>query len=142
VLTALARRGAVVGGLFLALIAGTTLPASAAFNASSNVSTTVTTVTVNAPASVTVSGHCTGIHYNATISWSASTTSDVTGYRVLAHLNDGTTSLVATTDAATFSIPLSSDRSTVSTYQPRVTVTTLTSYGWTAESVPSAVLTC
>lgn len=141
-LTALARRGAVVAGLFLALIVATTLPASAAFSASSAASTTITTVTVVAPDPVTVTSRCTGINYNATVSWTASTSANVTGYRVLAYLNNGTTSLVGTTDAATFSLPVSSTSSTLSTYQPRITVTTLTSYGWTAESIPSAVLSC
>ena len=141
-LTALARRGAVVAGLFLALIASTALPASAAFSAASIVSTTVTTATVAAPDPVTVSGRCTGINYNATVSWTASTSANVTGYRVLAYLNNGTTSLVGTTDAATFSIAVSSNSSTLNLYQPTITVTTLTSYGWTSESAHTAVLSC
>ena len=141
-LTALARRGAVVAGLFLALIAGTTLPASAAFSASRAVSTTITTDVVAPPAAVTVTFRCTGINYNATVSWQASTSANVTGYSVVAYLNNGSTSLVGTTDAATLSVPVSTTTSTLSTYQPRITVTTLTSYGWTGESLPTAVLSC
>jgi len=142
VLTALARRGAVVAGLFLALIAGTTLPASAAFSASRAVSTTITTDVVAPPAAVTVTFRCTGINYNATVSWQASTSANVTGYSVVAYLNNGSTSLVGTTDAATLSVPVSTTTSTLSTFQPRITVTTLTSYGWTGESLPTAVLSC
>jgi len=142
VLTALARRGAVVAGLFLALIAGTTLPASAAFSASRAVSTTITTDVVAPPAAVTVTFRCTGINYNATVSWQASTSANVTGYSVVAYLNNGTTSLVGTTDAASLSVPVSTTTSTLSTFQPRITVTTLTSYGWTGESLPTAVLSC
>lgn len=138
-----ARRAAVVAGLFSALIIGTGFPASAAFDASSRVSTTVTTVVVAAPTSVTVNGRCTGGNYSATISWPASTTATgVTGYSVVAYLNNGTTSPLGTTDAATLSLAVSSSSSNLSTYQPRITVTTLTSYGWSAESLPSAVLTC
>jgi hypothetical protein len=143
VLTArIARRASVVAGLFLALIVATGLPASASFSASSAASTTITTATVVAPDPVTVSGRCTGINYNATVSWTASTSADVIGYRVLAYLNTGTTSLLSTTDAATFSLAISSNSSTLSLYQPTITVTTLTSYGWTAESAHTAVLSC
>jgi hypothetical protein len=137
-----ARRAATVAALTLAVIVGAGLPASATFADAAIVSTSVTTMTVAAPSSVSVNDTCWGIHYSGTFTWPASTTPfGVTGYRVTAYLNDGTTSVLGTTDAATRTLTVTSDTSSL-TYQPRIAVTTLTSYGWTAESAKSAVLTC
>ena len=86
-----------------------------------------------------------GLPASAAFAWPPSATpAGVTGYRVTAHVNNGTNSVLGTTDAATQTLTVTSDTSDL-TYQPRVTVTTLTSYGWTAESAESAksaVLTC
>jgi hypothetical protein len=138
----LVRRGATLAALTLAVILGASLPASATFAAAATVSTTVNTMAVAAPAGVTVNDTCWGIHYSATITWAASTTPfGVTGYQVTAYMNDGTTSLLGTTDAATRTLTVTSNTSSLA-YQPQITVTTLTSFGWTAESAKSAVLAC
>jgi len=138
----LARRAATLVALTLAVIVGASLPASATFADAATVSTSVTTLTVAAPSGLAVTDTCWGIHYSVTFTWPASTTPvGVTGYRVTAYLNDGTTSVLGTTDAATRTLTFTSDTSFLD-YQPRITVTTLTSYGWTAQSTRSAVLAC
>jgi len=138
----LARRAATLVALTVAVIVGASLPASATFADAATVTTTVPTLTVAAPSGVAVTDNCWGIHYSATFTWSASTTRvGVTGYRVTAYLNDGSTSVLGTTDAATLTLTVTSDTSSLN-YQPRIAVTTLTSYGWTAESAKTAVLAC
>jgi hypothetical protein len=63
------------------------------------------------------------------------------GYRAIAHLNNGTSVVMAETNAATTSISATVDQYYLQ-FQPRVSVLTLTSYGWTAEGAKSPVLTC
>lgn len=156
----LARRAATVVALTLAVIVGASLPASATFADAATVSTSVTTLTVAAPTGLTVSGYCSttssttwdattstyvttySYWYTATVTWPASTTPrGVSGYRVTAYLNNGTSAVMGTTDAATRTMTQTADRAYLS-YQPRISVSTLTSYGWTAESAKSAVLAC
>jgi hypothetical protein len=48
---------------------------------------------------------------------------------------------MAQTAAGTLSTSASVDAGNL-VYQPRLSVTTLTSYGWTATTLPTAVLTC
>jgi hypothetical protein len=59
----------------------------------------------------------------------------------VAHLNNGQSFTMAQTDAATRRANAAVDRGYLA-YQPRISVITLTSYGWTAETARSAVLTC
>ncbi|TFV52733.1 hypothetical protein [Blastococcus sp. TF02A-35] len=146
----------------LAVVLGT-LPASATFSRAVQLPTfTASAVTVTPPASVTTSGRCTTTQssywngsswvqttqywYDATVNWTASTTPTtptgrVTGYRVMAHLNTGQSVVLGETDAAGRTMSQRVDRAYLN-YQPRVSIITLTSYGWTAESPRSAVLTC
>jgi hypothetical protein len=136
------RRILILSVLTVAVIAGASVPAWADYNDAASVSTTVATGTVTAPSAVSITGRCQGWWYDFTISWPASTTTrGVTGYRVLAYLNTGWTYLVGETDAATRSISMTIDSSNLA-LQPRITVTTLTSYGWTTESAKSPALTC
>jgi hypothetical protein len=154
------RRVLVLIGLTLAVMIGAAIPASATFADSVTVKTSITTGTVAAPVSVTVDDYCgqtaNGGYYNAygqwvttysywfdaTVTWPASTTArGVTGYRVMAHLNNGTSVVMAETTAATRSVNARVDR-TYLNYQPRISVITLTSYGWTAETPRTAVLAC
>ena len=145
-------RGAlVVGGLSVTVLSGATLPAWAGFADRVAVSATVATATVAAPADVTVDDHCESVldailltlidTYHATVSWTASTSRGVTGYVVRAHFADGSTLEMGQTEAATTSVSFSTDQSWLDG-QPRLTVTTLTGYGWTAASPQTAVLTC
>jgi hypothetical protein len=136
------RRLLTVVLLTVAVIAGASIPASAAFADSVTVPTTVNTITVAAPSTLAISGNCQGWWYQLDLAWPASTTPrGVTGYRVVAYLNNGTTYLLAETDSATRSLSMKIDQSNLS-LQPRIAVTTLTSYGWTAETPRSAALSC
>ncbi|RBY94541.1 hypothetical protein DQ244_04360 [Blastococcus sp. TBT05-19] len=158
------RRALVVLALGIATVLAATLSASATFSKTVElpVPTSVTAITVTAPATVSATGRCTTTTssywngwttvyqthywYDATVTWSASTTPTtatgrVTGYRVMAHLNNGTSVSLGETDAATRTMSQRVDRAYLN-YQPRVSIVTLTSYGWTTESPRSAVLTC
>ncbi|SOC46537.1 hypothetical protein SAMN05660748_0301 [Blastococcus aggregatus] len=157
------RRTAVLLGLVAAVVVGTVIPASAAFSANTPaVAAKVITGSVTAPASVNVAKSCTqtqtgGGYYNsygqwvaptysywyqATVTWPAgSATSGVTGYRVMAHLNNGQSVVMAETNAATRTVSQTVDRGYLN-YQPRLSVITLTRTGWTAETARTAVLSC
>ncbi|WP_147252145.1 hypothetical protein [Blastococcus sp. TF02-09] len=153
------RRSAVLLGLTAAVIVGSSIPASATFTDAVSTNTAVLQAgTVAAPAAVTVDDYCsttsysywngtstvtvTDYWYNATVSWPASTTQrGVTGYRVMAHLNNGQSVVMGETGTTNRSVSARVDRGYLG-YQPRVSVITLTSYGWTTESARTAVLTC
>lgn len=154
------RRALAVAGLAVAVTLGLTLPAWATVGDTTALSTGVVTTTVTAPASVTVDDRCTSTvtggswtwygmwvptyshWYEVTVSWPASTTPrGVVGYRVMAHLNNGQSVVMGQTDAANRTVSARVDRSSLG-YQPRISVRTLTSYGWTAETPRSAVLAC
>ena len=77
----------------------------------------------------------------ARVSWTASTTARISGYRVTAVFSDGTRYPVAQVGAAVTSLTGDYD-SYYATQNIRVVVTTLTSYGWTGESQPSGVIKC
>ncbi|WNV76722.1 hypothetical protein [Geodermatophilus sp. DSM 44513] len=77
----------------------------------------------------------------ATVSWVGSGSRGVSGYLVTARLSNGTTVGIAETPADARSITLRTDASVLQ-YEPRAQVTTLTTYGWTASSTLTAVLTC
>ena len=183
------------------VIGGANVPAWAAFGDTVKLTTTITSITVAAPATVTVNDSCTtsttverwtvytdpstGVQtqtaYSSTTtyatsasnvqstatssvagpglnevttttttkntmlsvpaSWPASASRGVSGYLVNAHLSDGTTYPMTQTPAGTLSTSQTVDADNLA-YQPRLSVTTLTSYGWTAESAKSAVLAC
>jgi hypothetical protein len=138
------RRLLLLSGLTMAVVISTGVPASATFTDTSVVAHTVSTGTVAAPAGVTVDvTYCHPVFvFDMTASWPASTTSrGVIGYRVSLHLNNGTSDVITETDAATRSISVRLDRDYLQ-FNPTVSVTTLTSYGWTKQSVRSAVLSC
>jgi hypothetical protein len=146
------RRALVLAGMVLAVMIGTGIPASATFADSAAIPTmSVTTGTVAAPIQQEAIGWCTttvdpvtGVAtttVHAKIEWWRSASPRVTGYRVTAHLNDGTSYVMATTDATADEV-FGNPPHAYLQYQPRFTVTTLTAYGWTAESARSNVLTC
>ena len=74
-------------------------------------------------------------------SWTASASRGLSGYLVKAHLNDGTVYPMAQTVAGTLSTSQSVDAGNL-VYQPRLSVTTLTSYGWTAQSALTGYVSC
>jgi hypothetical protein len=90
--------------------------------------TTTTTTTKNTMLSVSVS-------------WPASASRGVSGYLVNAHLYDGSTYPMVQNAAGVLSTSQTVDADNLN-LQPRLSVTTLTSYGWTAQSAISGYITC
>lgn len=88
--------------------------------------TTTTTVTKN-----------TDIH--VAVSWAASATRGVNGYVITAHLANGSALPMAQTMTTTATGVVDADNLNVA---PRLSVTTLTTYGWTATSAQTPVLSC
>jgi len=145
------RRIAVLLSITTAVLFGAMLPADAQFGSSASVPTmAITTVDVQAPTNLSTGGTKCDTTWNgwtwvttlhAKLSWRASTTTrGVTGYRITARVNGfpypiqdvpaGVTSLTGDYDASITSNTIT------------VTVTTLTSYGWTEESAQSGVIKC
>lgn len=149
------RRALILAGLTLAVMIGGGIPASATFSESLSVPAQVGTLTVAPATNVSTAGtYCaywqtwsgwTWVQHSelrARLSWGASaTTRGVTGYRITAVLPDGSRYPVGDVPASQLSI--TGNFPTQYAYAGiRVTVTTLTSYGWTKESAPSGVLSC
>ncbi|HEV7187139.1 MAG TPA: hypothetical protein VGN28_04530 [Blastococcus sp.] len=195
------RRGLLLAPLTAAVILGASIPAWAAFGAVATVPTTIATITVAAPATVTVNDSCTttttvvkrtvytdpttgvqtqtayssvttyatsstnvqgstsstaagpgtyetttttttkSTNITVTASWTASASRGLSGYQVNAHLNDGSVYAMAQTAPGTLSTSQTVDAGNLS-YQPRLSVTTLTSYGWTAQSALTGYISC
>jgi hypothetical protein len=90
--------------------------------------TTTTTVTQNTTLSVTAW-------------WAASASRGVSGYLVNAHLGDGSVIPMAQTASSVLTTGATVDADYLA-YAPRLSVTTLTTYGWTATTAPTPVLAC
>jgi hypothetical protein len=148
------RRIAVLLSATAAVLFGAVLPADAQFSNSASLPTmAITSMDVRAPATVSTAGtKCDSVYdattgvttttLNAKVSWSASTTPrGVSGYVITAVFTDGTKYPVAMVGATTTSLTGSYDAYYAS-QNIRVTVTTLTSYGWTKESAQSGVIKC
>ena len=101
-----------------------------------------TTSTVSGPGwnEATTTTTTKNTNVTVTASWPASGTRGVSGYRVNAYLG-GTVYPMTQTSAGTLSTSQTVDADNLA-YQPRLSVTTLTSYGWTAESGKTGVITC
>ena len=104
------RRILILSVLTVAVIAGASLPAWAAYADSQALpTTTIVTVTVAPPTQVEAKATCTTTVDPATgattttvqakVEWHRSTTPGVSGYRVTVHLANGTSSVVAQTGA-------------------------------------------
>jgi hypothetical protein len=146
------RRIAVLLSTTATVLFGAVLPADAQFSNSASLPTmAVTSIDVRAPASLSTAGtKCDTVWdgtawvttLNARVSWTASTTPrGVSGYLVTAVFADGTKYPVGQVGATTTTITGSYDAA-YATQNIRVTVTTLTSYGWTEESATSGVIKC
>jgi hypothetical protein len=119
--------------------------ADAAFVTSSPLpSMSLTTRTVAPATNVTaVLSSCSNMRWmNITVSWTSSPTAGVSGYVVDAHRNDGASMTVARTSASTTSTATTVDKLSEGATTVTFTVTTQTSYGWTAVSASSGPLTC
>jgi hypothetical protein len=154
------RRSALLLLVTLTTVLALTGTAQAAFTGKATPTTlTVGTLTVAAPTGLTISGSsCSTTYWSRTIngqtssgtsitlhtriSWQASsTTRGLSGYRITARYADGSTAPVGDVGPTTTSAQLTVDGLTAN-QNIQLTVSTLTSYGWTAESPRSAALTC
>ena len=116
----------------------------AVFSAHTTAEATLSALTVASPTNVQVQViSCRGRDVEFEVSWTGSPTTGVSGYRLTAYFQDGTTANLGQTGAGTTaatvigSVP---NGSTVITLA--ATVTALTTYGWTAPSPRSAWITC
>jgi hypothetical protein len=151
------RRSVLLIAVAIATLVGlSAAPAQAAFDHKATMSTlTVGTISVAAPTALSTKGtYCDTSYYqvngtwyssstlHAKLTWKASTTTrGVTGYRITAWFADGTSYSIGEVGPTTTSAAADVDQYYAS-QNIRATVTTLTSYGWTAESTKSGVLTC
>jgi hypothetical protein len=128
------KRLLTLAGLIVAVVVGSSIPASAGY------SETVTsptlgfgTATVAAPSAVTGSLVCGSSTSTMGVTWGASTAGRVSGYRVTVHFSDGYvqhTTVPATATSWTKSIATYN----VTAYAIRYSVTTVTDYGWFTQS--------
>ena len=148
------RRTVVLLIATLAVLLGATVPAQAAYSDRSPAFTsTIGTVRVAAPTNLSTAGTKCVTTYNAwnntytstleaSLSWRASTTTrGVTGYVVTAYFANGQVVPVTWVNAPGTSVSGTYD-AYYANQNIRVTVTTHTSYGWTAESTLSGVIKC
>ena len=136
------RRAVVLVLLVAGLVVGLSLPSWATFSDSATVSTTVATTTVGPPTNLTSRTKCVGNDATVTLTWNASTAPRVSGYRIRVHFGGGAyqdqTTVAATATTWTGTTPVIY----VNNYTMTFTVWTLTQYGWTAESAPTARIVC
>jgi hypothetical protein len=135
------RRGLILLGLTVTVIAGASIPASASYSSSTAVTTTIGTTTVAAPGNFTgnlVCGHPTA---TMSASWALSSTPNVSGYLISVYFSDGFIQTVQLGPTVTTWSKAITDYN-VTAYSISYTVTTQTSYGWTKESAHSATFQC
>ncbi|MGY2004607.1 fibronectin type III domain-containing protein [Blastococcus sp. SYSU DS1024] len=133
------RRALAVTGLAVAVTAGATVPAWAALTGTAALSTTISTPVIQPPTAVSTAGSWCFLGFGARISWTPSTSADVSGYVVTARRSDGTTFVVGRTGPQGTSV---SETYWASGRSYTFTVTAETPYGWTATSAPTAAVTC
>jgi len=106
--------------------------------------TAVSPGTVEPPTNVAaVLGSCSNARWmSVTVSWTASPSRGVSGYLIVAFRNDGSVLLVAQAAATDTSVNTTVDKLASGSTTVTFTVTTQTTYGWTAESVRTGSLTC
>ena len=114
---------------------------TSAASASNVQGTTTSTVPGPGPLETTTTTVTKNTMLTVSASWTASATRGVNGYLVNAHLSDGTVYAMAQTAASTLSTSQTVDADNL-VYQPRLSVTTLTSYGWTKQSALTGYVTC
>lgn len=147
------RHRLAVAGLAGGVVLGVAAPAQAQLSRSTALpAMSVATGTVAPPTGLSTGGtKCvttydawTGTYSSslqARVSWTASGSRGVSGYVVTAHFADGSTYPVTSVGATTTSVSGSYDIYYAS-QNIKVSVRTLTSYGWTAESALSKAISC
>jgi hypothetical protein len=134
------RRGLILLGLTVAVIAGAGLPASATYADSVAVRPTINTATVVAPGNVVGKLTC-GRPATMAATWSLSGSTRVSGYVVSVYFSDGFIQTVQLGPTAT-SWSATIDPYYVTAYTINYTVTTQTDYGWTKESAHTGTFSC
>jgi hypothetical protein len=134
------RRGLILLGLTVAVIIGASVPASATYADSVAISPTISTTTVAAPGNVVGKLLC-GRPATMSATWTASTSSRVSGYLVSVYFSDGFVQTVQLGPTAT-SWSATIDPYYVTAYTINYTVTTQTTYGWTKESAHTGTFSC
>jgi len=104
-------------------------------------SSTTTTVPGPNPGETTTTTTTKNTSLSVTATWTASGSRGVSGYLANAHLNDGSVVVMAQTAANVLTTSATVDADYLF-YQPRLSVTTLTTYGWTATTPQTAVISC
>ncbi|NYJ05072.1 hypothetical protein [Petropleomorpha daqingensis] len=137
-----ARRAVLVLVLAVSTVLAGGLAAEASFSESVGGSTSITTNAITAPTGVTaVKNSCSNARWiDVTISWQPSPSARINGYAVTAYRSDGQVTMVGTTGTGSTALRTTVDKLTGASTV--FTVTTTTSYGWTAESLSSASITC
>jgi hypothetical protein len=108
----------------------------------SNVESDTTTTTDGpAPNEYTVTRTVKDTRLHATAKWDASNSRGVTGYTMTAFLNNGFTESIGIAAPSATSYSESYDADVIA-YGARLSMTTLTSYGWTASGNLSNVVSC
>jgi hypothetical protein len=78
---------------------------------------------------------------SAQVEWLRSPAERVSGYRVTAHLQNGQTEVISQVGPDVFEVTFTRDLTWLQR-RPAFTVTMLTSYGWTSQTVKTQVLSC
>ncbi|MCW2578467.1 MAG: hypothetical protein JWR82_68 [Blastococcus sp.] len=136
------QRAAVLVLLTAGLIAASALPSWAGWSEAATVATSVTTATVGPPSNLTSRTTCTTTVATVNLAWKASTAKGVSGYLIRVSFGGGAYQDQATVASTATSWSGNTDRFYVTNYTITFTVWTLTQYGWTAESVPTARIVC
>ena len=140
------RRLLVLLALIVAVVLGSGSTAANATFADSTAlpSTTVGTGTVTAPANVTAElTSCSSTRWmRIAVAWQRSASTRVSGYRIYASLSNGHTYPVGAVSATDTQATVTVDKFAGPATSVAITVTTLTSYGWTATSPRTLVTAC
>jgi hypothetical protein len=129
------RRVFAVLGLALAVVVGSSIPASATFTDRASVPTmTLGTATVAAPGNVVGKLTCGDSNSTMNVTWTPSGSARVTGYTVTVHFSDGYQQTETVTGASASSWSKSITTYNVTAFAIRYSVTTQTNYGWYTQS--------
>lgn len=129
-------------GLAVAVLVGSSIPAAATFSDSTAVPTmSIATRTVVAPGAVTGRLTCGSPNSTMSLTWNASGTPRVNGYRVTVHFSDGYEQ-VENLPATATSWSKSISTYNVTNWSIQYSVTTLTDYGWTKQSGRTGAAKC
>lgn len=138
------RRILTLAALVAAMLLGSGAAAQASFTDSATATASpmsISTATVAAPVAGPGSLTCGRSSATMGLTWTKSTSARVTGYRVTVYFSDGyaqTVDKAATDTSWSQGITLYN----VTAYAVRYTVSTVTDYGWTAESASTGWFQC